>query len=762
MSDQNPQSPRNDDLSSLIAQGAALHEAGRLEEAARIYRDVLARSPHDFDATHLLGVIALQQGRFDVAQRLINGALVLNPGDVAAVSNLGISYLRAGQLEPALKWFEIALKLQPDSSVALTNAGETLYSLGRFRSAMPLLQRACSVDPTSYAAHSLLGACFLKIGDEQNAAAVLEAATRLQPDNADAWANLSLVLGVLGDGGRARECADRAARLKPDSTTALHALASSQFEQGRDAEALESYRRGISQAPSVDMLVSFAQVLMANGLSEEAREQLRRAAALDDRNVTVRWALALGQLKTIYESEAEVAASREALSRSLDDLKTWYESTPELEAPYAAVGTIQPFWLAYQNRNNRELLMRYGALCAAFMSRLPRPALSDPPDAPVGRKLRLGIVSGQIREHSVFAALIKGWLHHLDRDRFEIHAFHLSTVVDQETEAAMKSLASFDNRPKSLSAWVEALSRARLDVILYPEIGMDPLTVKLASMRLAPVQATSWGHPETSGLPTIDLFLSARAFEPAQSAQDNYSERLVKLPNLGVYVEPLRLPNVDPDLESMKLPLDQPLLLCPGLPFKYAPQYDEVWVRIAKGLEKRSFLRKSSTARLIFFRGKNDAPDRALEKRLRAAFERGAVDFDAHVSVVPFLRHAEFFGLMRRSALMLDTLGFSGFNTALQGIECDLPVLAFEGDFLRGRLASALLRELDLPELVATTPDDFVQKAVSLAKDPEKIESLRRKIVERRAGLFHNMAPVRELENCLMEAALAPRRGSGG
>jgi predicted O-linked N-acetylglucosamine transferase (SPINDLY family) len=123
------------------------------------------------------------------------------------------------------------------------------------------------------------------------------------------------------------------------------------------------------------------------------------------------------------------------------------------------------------------------------------------------------------------------------------------------------------------------------------------------------------------------------------------------------------------------------------------------------------------------------------------------------VSIIPFLAHAQFFSLMRKSTLMLDTLGFSGFNTALQGIECELPVLAFEGDFLRSRLASGIMRELGLPDLVATSEEDFVRKAVGLAKDIGSIRGLRAKIAERRVKLFRDLAPVRALERCLIEVA---------
>jgi protein O-GlcNAc transferase len=748
---------RNDGGVPLIAQGVALHQAGRLDEAAKIYTEILVRTPRDFDATHLLGVVALQQGRFDAAQRMINAALAIRPNEVSAVGNLGISYLRDGQLEAALQWFDISVKLQPDLPVALTNAAEVRYHMGRHAEAIPLLKRARAADPSSYAACNLLGACLMKLGDESGAATHFEAATRLRPDEAEAWANLSVALKAAGEDRRASECANRAAELLPESAAALNALAKAQAEQGRLAQAIESYQRGMALgAPSVDMILSFANALMANGLQDEAVEQLRRALVLDEKNLTVRWALALGQLKAIYGSESEVVASRQTFGRSLDEIKVWYEKTPGIEAPYRTVGTVQPFLLTYQHYNNRDLLRKYGDLCATFMATLPRraaqPARRDRRSAlATNRKLRLGIVSAHVREHSIWTAVTKGWVHQLNRDKFEIMIFHLDRTVDQETKAAMGSVAHFDNQPKDVGGWIDAIAASELDVALFPETGSDPLTAKLAARRLAPVQAVTWGHPETSGLPTMDLYISGSAFEPPGAAENNYSEKLVILPTFGVYLEPLALPNADADLESLGLPTDRPLLLCPGQPFKYAPRYDHIWVEIARGLRKKGLFRKSNAGHLVFFRSHNQTADRMLEKRLRAAFVDGRVDFDTHVSIIPFLAHAQFFSLMRKSTLMLDTLGFSGFNTALQGIECELPVLAFEGDFLRSRLASGIMRELGLPDLVATNEEDFVRKAVGLAKDTDKIRELRAKIAERRAKLFHDLAPVRALERCLIE-----------
>jgi protein O-GlcNAc transferase len=745
----------------LLPEAVALHTSGRLDDAAKLYAEILSQLPQDFDATHLLGVVALQQGRYDTAQRLITAALAVNPHDVAAVANLGTSYLRDGQLEAALQWFEIALKLQPDSVNALINAATALHNMGRYSDAIPLLRQAYLADSSSYAVCNLLGACLIQVGETPEAAKMFEAATRSRPDDAEAWANLSVVLNTLRQSARARDCADKASALKPQSAAALGALAAAQFDQGRMAEAIESYRLGTSMArPSIQMLVAYAQTLMANGLNEDAVEQLQRALTLDENSLAVRWAIAMGQIKPIYKSESGITTSRRALARHMEEVATWYQQANEIRESFNVVGTVQPFLLAYQPFNNRELLKQYGAICARWMATMPAGGLRAKQSAAArrapfagGRKLRIGIASAQISDHSVWNAITKGWVYNIDQTKFEVYLFQLNRKSDQETEHARRMVAHFEDRPTNLPAWVEAIAARDLDVLLYPDIGMDPLTVKLASLRLAPVQAASWGHPETSGLPTVDLYISAEALEP-DDAENNYSEILVRLPNLGVYVEPRAPASVTPDLLSLNLPVDEPLLLCPGAPFKYSPIYDDVLVQIAKGLQKR-FFRKNGGGRLVFFRSHNESIDRILESRLRAAFGKADVEFDRHVSIIPFLDPPRFFGLMRQSALMLDTLGFSGFNTALQAVECDLPVVAFEGEFMRGRLASAVMRRLDLPELVATTKQDFVDKAVKLAGDPKRREKLRAGIRQRRHVLFNDMAPVRELERRLTEAVLA-------
>ena len=657
----------------LLPRAVALHRDGRLDAAAALYREILSDLPRDFDATHLLGVVALQQGEFDAAQRLIHAALGMNPHDTSAMANLGTSYLRIGQLESALQWFELALRLEPDSQTAKTNVGTALDAMGRRRDTVPRSPLS-SIAP----------------GPE-----------------------------VAGAG------------------------------------------------PSPHVLAAYGSALLSNGLYDEAIEQFERAVELDGTNLSFRWTLAIARLKPIYTSEFDLEVSRSAFAKALEEIESWYRRSEDIKEPFRAVGVSQPFYLAYQPFSNRELLSQYGALCSSWMTTLPpdisgagRRSGTRGADRAHGR-LRIGIASAHLHQHSVWNAITRGWVCNIDRAHFELYLFKLDVTSDRETEMARGAVTHFEDRPNDLPGWIRTISSQDLDVLIYPEIGMHPLTLQLASLRLAPVQAAAWGHPETTGLPTMDLYISADSFEPV-NASENYVEELVRLPNLGVYVEPLAPAISNPSLGSLNLPRNEPLLLCPGAPFKYSPLYDDVWAQIARRLRRKLF-RRGGGGRLVFFRSGSDMTDRILERRLRAVFEKADIGFDEHVSIIPTLDRSRFFGLMRQSALMLDTLGFSGFNTALQAIECDLPVLAFEGEFMRGRLASAIMRRLDLPELVATTTEDFVQKALELARDPGRRKKIRAKIIERRDALFHDMAPVRALERHLTDAVARSRaRASPG
>jgi predicted O-linked N-acetylglucosamine transferase (SPINDLY family) len=267
---------------------------------------------------------------------------------------------------------------------------------------------------------------------------------------------------------------------------------------------------------------------------------------------------------------------------------------------------------------------------------------------------------------------------------------------------------------------------------------MDAMTAKLAALRLAPVQVASWGHPETTGLPTIDHYLSAEGLEPGD-AQANYSEKLVKLPHLGCWLVPGK--EESGSLTGVELDRETLLLLCPGTAFKYAPQQDRVWLEIAK---------RVPSARLVFFL---TPLAKKLQERLRESFRRGGVDFERQVAFIPWQSRGGFRALLKRADLFLDTIGFSGFNTAVHALECGLPIVAREGRFLRGRLASGILHHTGLAELVAPSDEAYVELAVALAGDRARRHELRKRIEAGRERLYRDAAPLDALQRFIETAA---------
>src|SRR5262249_55525535 len=139
--------------------------------------------------------------------------------------------------------------------------------------------------------------------------------------------------------------------------------------------------------------------------------------------------------------------------------------------------------------------------------------------------------------------------------------------------------------------------------------------------------------------------------------------------------------------------------------------------------------RRVPGGKLVFFRGEPDALAARLEQRLRSAFDRAGVAFDRHAVFLPWLNPEEFRALLARAHLFLDTIGFSGFNTAVQAVRCGLPVVTREGSFMRGRLASGVLRHLGFDELVAASDAEYVELAVALAGDPPRRQRLRERLL---------------------------------
>ena len=723
--------------------GPVYRALARLDEAAACYRKALELKPDYPDAHYNLANTLFQQDKSDAAIFHYQRALSLNPGYAEAHNNLGIALSGRGKPEQAAAAYRQALTLRPDYLEAVHNLGAALAEMGQLDAAIASYEKALAIKPDYADAHNSLAVALCQQGKSEQALASFRQAISLRPDYAEAYSNLGNALKEQGDLNAASECFRRALALRPDYAEPHNNLGNVFKIQGMLDEAIACYQQALSiKGDFVEAHCNLGNAFCDQGKQDQALACYRKALSLKPDYAQARWALTMAQIPLSGTSPGSVIASREQFIRELAELNVWFET--HQAHGYKAVGSTQPFYLAYQEENNRPLLAAYGDLCCRAMRHwYLAQAFTSPSRAgdECGR-IRIGIVSSHIRDHPVWHAIVKGWFRHLDQQRFSLHVFHLGSVQDAETEWAKSRSAYFEQGGRSLRHWVEAILGQTPDVLIYPEIGMDEMTVKLASLRLAPVQLSTWGHPETTGLPSIDYYLSADGLEPPE-ARDHYRESLLSLPHLGCCYQGSPLAQETAELAVPELDPDAPLIICPGSPFKYTPRHDWLLPAIAGKLGQCKFVFFTFTVREL---------SELLQQRLRQAFADAGLPYDQYVLCLPWQARPAFYGLMKRADVFLDTIGFSGFNTAMQAVECGLPIVTHEGRFLRGRLASGILKRIGLSELVVASEADYVDLAVRLVRDKQYHSSVTERIKENRHVLFDDIEPVRALE-CFLVAA---------
>jgi predicted O-linked N-acetylglucosamine transferase (SPINDLY family) len=294
----------------------------------------------------------------------------------------------------------------------------------------------------------------------------------------------------------------------------------------------------------------------------------------------------------------------------------------------------------------------------------------------------------------------------------------------------------------------EAMARKiradRLHVVVFPEIGMDATTVKLAALRLAPVQCTSWGHPTTCGLRTVDYFLSSERMEP-DDGDAHYSERLVRLPNLSVHYTPPAYARRDLQRGDLGLRPGAAAFFCAQSLFKYLPQDDALFPRIARQLGDSQFLFIASQRSAVL--------TERFRQRLGRAFTAEGLDPRKHLVILPRMDGSTFQAVARACDVFLDNIGWSGCNSTLESMAAGLVPVTCAGDTMRGRHTFAILKMMQLDELIADDFAAYVELATRLASDAGWRSRVQAKMVERLPRVFGDLDCIKGLEAFLQSAS---------
>jgi predicted O-linked N-acetylglucosamine transferase (SPINDLY family) len=271
-----------------------------------------------------------------------------------------------------------------------------------------------------------------------------------------------------------------------------------------------------------------------------------------------------------------------------------------------------------------------------------------------------------------------------------------------------------------------------VDILFYPDVGMDPLTYFLAFSRLASLQCVTWGHPVTTGIPSIDYYLSFENSEPPD-ANDHYSEQLVLLKRFVMYCFRPQLPKAPRFRSDFDLPEGCNLYVCPQMLFKFHPDFDRIL---------RDILRQDPNGLIVLSEGVCRNWTELLSKRFAQVFPQ---DID-RVKFLPYLPFNDFLSLLQMADVMLDTIHFNGGFTSLLAFACDLPIITLPGRFMRGRLTLAMYKQMGIMDCVAEDAESYVKIALRLTNERKWREEIVKKISTRCDVLFEDMEAVRELE----------------
>lgn len=669
-------------------------------------------------------------------------------------------WVRAGRHAEAMNAVELKLQSDPADARALVVRFNAANAVGRLDIVIDSLQRLLQQFPLHAQFSRLLATAVnnrggnARLHDSATAAADFRAAIDLWPAHPQAWFNLGLCLRDLGQRDAAAAAFLRHIELNPGDPAA-HLLyagvqapdAAAKFLDGLDATARTSFDAGwmaqtaarAGQVPAVlaaldrlhaghDLAAATEAVteLRLRGEAEAASRGAAQivAASIGSGSTTLRAEMiAALALPAIYADAEDVRQWRRRFNRGLDRLEEgWSDARlAKLDVPLRQLAHSN-FFLAYQGQNDLEPQTRFASLIERAAAAL-QPELCEP--LSLHRSGRIGLLSSSWRTCTV-GSYFGGWIGWLREAGFEVFLYQLGPQRDAHTDRLGAAASVFRYLEQSIEDVARTVRADDLDLLIYPEVGMDARLTPLAALRLARQQAVAWGHPVTSGFSSIEHFLSCASMEP-HDAGAHYRERLHILPGLGVdYRRPTLPEQLTPD--ALGLDALRPRLLVPQSIFKLHPDGDAVLAGIAQQVPQVQF---------VLFAPEFPRWMDQYRERLALAFTRAGRCVDEHLVVQPLGTRERFLQVNLACDLMLDSLYWSGGNTAIDALLTGLPVVACPGATMRGRQSLAMLAQLDLDdELVVASPEAQVARVVELLGDVERRHDVSQRVRARLPALF--------------------------
>lgn len=769
---------------SKLAQAFALHQQGQLAQAQILYEQVLRLQPTHFGALHLLGVIAAQTGQFQTAVDLIGKAIEISPAFAEAYSNRGNALRDLGQPDAALASYDKAIALKPAYAEAYNNRGNALRDLGQPDAALASYDRAIALEPDYAMAHYNRGNALRDLRHPDAALAAYDRAIALNPAYADAYNSRGNAHRDLGQLDAALSNYDKAIALDPACAEAYNNRGLALHDLKSLDAALASYDKAIALKPD------YAEAYNNRGIALQDLKRLNAALASYEKTIALKPDYAeaynnrgnaykdLGQLDAAlenydraialkpdcaeaYNNRGNVLRYRKQLDAALADydkamalkpehaclyldgirlhtkmqMCDWSEFDLEVDRLVEKIDRHEnastPFPVLALS-NSLELQQKTAEIWA--LGRYPAShALAQIAKHPRHEKLRIGYFSADFGDHPVSRLTAELFETH-DRTHFEIHGFSMGPETNDAVRQRIK--AGFDRffDVHSESDQAVALLSRNHEIDIAVDLGgfTEHSRPGIFALRAAPIQVNYLGYLGTMGAPYMDYLVADRTIVPA-AQRKFYAEKIAYVPSYQPNDTKRQIADRMFTRRELGLPETGFVYCCFNNNFKITPGTFDGWMRILKRVQGSVLLLYADN-------------ERAAINLKQAAVLRG---IDAERIVFgKRLAAPEYLARYRLADLFLDTLPYNAGTTASDALWAGLPVLTRLGETFAGRVAASLLHAIGLPELIASTQEEFEALAIELATRPHLLVRLKQKLADNRltTPLFDTPLFTRHLE----------------
>lgn len=791
-----------DPQKTLLIQAVQHLQAGHIDQAEMLYRQILAANPGHILALQHLAMIEHQLGRSEQAVELLQRCLALKPDYAEAHSDLAVILMAIGRDGEAIAACEKAIALKPRFAPAYSNLGILLKKSGRAAEAKQAFMRAAKLDPAIGDAQAGLAEILLGEGQADAALAASDRAIKRAPNLPAAYGSKGLALHYKGRFDEAVEAYRQALDLDPLHPILHTRLGNAYRSQGRLEAAITAHRDALTIDPNcADAYCNLAMARQSLGDFSGALKDYDRALTLRPDFLEVLAALGL-LLNRLGRIEDSIAMLRRALAidpacdfalanlgHVLKDERRYVEAG-EVYKGLLALGTACPPGALYEYCNLRRHICDWDglekaeaqAIAALRKSGEPMPpfaalamhcrpedhlalarqfargftvadgeataqAAATPRKSAARERLRIGYVSSDFFRHAT-AYLMAELIERHDRSRFEIIAYCFSPEDGSELRQRLK--AGFDHFVEiGPLSHAEAAQRIRADGIDIL-VDLKGYTRNARSMifahRPAPVQVNYLGYPTTMGASFID-YIIADPFVAPMEHQPYFDEKIVHLAHCYQPNDRRRqIASRPASRAECGLPENAFVFCSLNSAYKITEPVFAIWMRL---LEKQP-------GSVLWLLDSNPAAN----GNLQAEAQKRGIDPSRLIfaAQLPMEQHL---ARLRLADLFLDTLPVNAHTTASEALWAGLPVLSCAGDVFVGRVAGSLLHAVGLPELVTHSLADYEAMAMRLSNDRAALMALRERLARNRltAPLFDIEAYTQQLEAAF--AHMAHRQAQG-